>query len=287
VRDADALLTAEELSALMRSTWTWDDRALRRDLSELLIRLDAARLVGARGDAVDAVASAIHAAAHAFASNLVATVLGPKLVADTGNPLRSQFLELATDRAHFGKRAYTTRKAVEAGSADYFATHVDGTGCVAEADWSELITAEGTAGHGAAMRATLLGTEGSGGKLMWTLIDRASTALAAEQVGLIEKAIGVLRDAGDPDDHRVTEVVLAHAAAHALWLRALTDASPEAAAAAHVGCSGAAVRVTTAVAEMCDDDSATAPLVLRALSGSLLFGGPALSHERLLDRLGI
>ena len=422
VHDADALLTAEELSALMRSTWTWDDRALRRDLSELLIRVDAARLVGARGDADDAVASAIRSQAHAFASNFVATVLGPKLVADTGNPLRSQFLALATDRAHFGKRAYAARKAVGAGRADYFATHVDGIAYAPEADWSEFITVEGTAGLGAAMRAyghgladsaffankalawqaasavprcdvaasyaariqadeltatlaaaeetgawdpalvktrakhtadgwtisgqkhfvpgansaqvifviarstagpslfaveagspglkvsahdvidptrplsgvtfddtpaTLLGTEGSGGRLMWTLIDRASTALAADQVGLIERAIGVLRDAGDPDDPRVTDVVLDHAAAHALWQRALTDPSPEAAAAAHVGCSGAAVRVTTAVAEMCDDDAATAPLVLRALSGSLLFGGPALSHERLLDRLGI
>jgi hypothetical protein len=122
---------------------------------------------------------------------------------------------------------------------------------------------------------------------MWTLIDRASTALAGEQVGLIERAIGVARGTGDHDDPRVAEVVLAHASAHALWQRALTDASPESAAAAHVGCSGAAVRVATAVAEMCDDDSTTAPLVLRALSGSLLFGGPALSHERLLDRLGI
>jgi alkylation response protein AidB-like acyl-CoA dehydrogenase len=423
VPDVDALLTADLLSALMRSTWTWDDRALRRDLSELLVRVDAARLVGANGHAPDhVIASALRSEARAVASGFVATVLGPKLVADTGNPLRSQFLSLATDPAHFGKRAHVAREAVGAGIDGYFATHVDGIDYASEADWSKLVTKEGTTGLGAATRAyghaladsaffanralawqaasavprcdiaagyaariqaddltatlaaaeetgawdpvlvktrakhttdgwtisghkhfvpgansadvifviarstagpslfavetgtagltvnahdvidptrplfgvtfdntpaTLLGTEGSGGKLMWTLIDRASTALAGEQVCLIERAIGVLRDADNRDDHRVVEVVLAHAAAHALWQRAIADASPESAAAAHVGCSGAAVRVATAVAEMCDDDSVTTQLVLRALSGSLLFGGPALSHERLLDRLGI
>ena len=36
-------LTPETLSALMRSTWTWDDRALRRDLSTLLVEIAAAR----------------------------------------------------------------------------------------------------------------------------------------------------------------------------------------------------------------------------------------------------
>ena len=422
VRDVDALLTADVLSALMRSTWTWDDRALRRDLSQLLVRVEAARLVGANGNADEAIASALHAEARAFASDFVATVLGPKLVADTGNPLRRQFLELATDRAHFSRRAHAARGAVLADGDGYFAAHVEGIDYPPEADWSALVTKEGSTGLGAATRAyghaladsvffankalawqaasavprcdvatgyaarieadeltatlaaaeetgawdpvlvktraahtadgwtisgqkhyvpgadsadvifviarstagpslfavdagsngltvnahdvidpsrplfgvtfddtpaTLLGTEGSGGRLMWTLIDRASTALAGEQVGLIEKAIGVLRNNGDPDDYRVAEVVLAHAAARALWQQALTDASPASAAAAHVGCSGAAVRVATAVAEMCDDDSTTAPLVLRALSGSLLFGGPALSHERLLDRLGI
>jgi len=43
------LLTPDTLSALMRSTWTWDDRALRRDLAVLLVDLDAA-------DAADAAA---------------------------------------------------------------------------------------------------------------------------------------------------------------------------------------------------------------------------------------
>ena len=36
-------LTAENLSAIMRSTWTWDDRALRRDLARVLTELTAVR----------------------------------------------------------------------------------------------------------------------------------------------------------------------------------------------------------------------------------------------------
>jgi alkylation response protein AidB-like acyl-CoA dehydrogenase len=421
-RDVDALLTADLLSALMRSTWTWDDRALRRDLSDLLVRVDAANLLGARDDIDGSIAMALHAQARAVGSGFVATVLGPKLIADTGNPLRSQFLELATDPAHFGKRAYAARKAVRAASNGYFDDHTESVQYAPESEWSALVAKEGPTGLGAAMRAygnglaasnffaskalawqavsavprddtatgyadriqgdeltgtlaaaeetgswdpvlvktraeatddgwlisgrkhyvpgadtadvvfviarstagpslfavdagsaglditahdvvdptrplfgvtfdntpaELLGVEGSGGRLMSTLIDRATTALAGEQVGLIEAAITVLRDTTDRDDHRLAEVVLAHAGATAVWQRALSEPSPEAAAAAHIGCSGAAVAVTAAVAEMCDDDANTNPLVLRALSGSLLFGGPALSHERLLDRLGI
>ena len=39
----EAGLTPENLSAIMRSTWTWDDRALRRDLARLLTVLRAVR----------------------------------------------------------------------------------------------------------------------------------------------------------------------------------------------------------------------------------------------------
>ncbi len=135
--------------------------------------------------------------------------------------------------------------------------------------------------------ATLVGTEGSGGRLMSRLIDAATTALAAEQVGLIEAAIGALRADPAPSDGRLAGLVLDHIAAHALWQRALNEPTPGAAAAAHIGCSAAAVRVTTTVAELRGPDSYTTSLLRRALSGSLLFGGPALAHERLLDRLGI
>ncbi|MEE6174945.1 acyl-CoA dehydrogenase family protein [Mycobacterium sp. 050134] len=420
--NVDALLTPDVLSTLMRSTWTWDDRALRRDLSDLLVRVDAANLVGAHDGIDKSIATALHAQARVVASGFVATVLGPKLVADTGNPLRSKFLDLAIDPVHFGKQAYAARRAVRATADDYFRAHAEGIDYAVESTWSGLVSKEGTAGLGTAMRAyghslskstffaskalawqavsavqrcgaasryadriqadeliatlaaaeetgswdpalvttraavtdgewsisgrkhyvsgadaadvifviarstagpslfavdagstglqicahdvidatrplfevtfhdtpaTLLGVEGSGGKLMSTLVDRATTALAAEQVGLIEAAITVLRNTADRDDHRFAEVVLAHAGAHAVWQRALLDPSPEAAATAHIGCSAAAVHVATAVAELCDDDARATPLVLRGLSGSLLFGGPALSHERLLERLGI
>lgn len=421
-RDVDALLTADSLSALMRSTWTWDDRALRRDLSDLLVRVEAANLVGAHGGTDESIAAALQAQARAAGSAFVATVLGPKLIADTGNPLRERFVEFATEPAHFGKRAYAARKAVRAASDDYFSAHTEDVDYPAESSWSALVAKQGDAGLGAAMRAyghslakssffatkalawqavsavqrceaaaryvdriradeltatlaaaeetgswdpalvttraeitdgewsingqkyyvpgadsadvvfviarstagpslfavdagstglhirahdvidptrplfdvafrdtpaTLLGVEGSGGRLMSTLIDRVTTALAAEQVGLVEAAITVLRNTADRDDHRLADVVLAHAGAHAVWQRALLDPSPEAAATAHIGCSAAAVHVATAVAELCDDGAQADPLVLRALSGSLLFGGPALSHERLLERLGI
>lgn len=420
VTDVDALLTAESLSALMRSTWTWDDRALRRDLSTLLVQLDAARFASA-GAGLSA-ATALHAGARAYAANFVATVLGPKLIADTGNPLRQQFLPLASDPAQFGRQAHAARREVANQAHEYFNANVDNADFAPPETWPGLVADKGVAGLGKAMHgyghdqsdatlfasmalawqaatlvagsevatgyadrlqsgdlvgtlaaaeqtgswdpalvrtraelnseqwllsgeknyvpaadaagvvfviarsiagpslfavdagaaglsiaahpvlddtnplfnvtlsetpATLVGTEGSGGRLMYRLIDAATTALAAEQVGLIEAAIGVLRGEPTPDDDRVAGLVLDHVAAHALWQRAVNEPSPEAAAAAHIGCSAAAVRVATTVAELRGPDSATTCLMHRSLSASLLFGGPALANERLLDRLGI
>jgi alkylation response protein AidB-like acyl-CoA dehydrogenase len=124
-------------------------------------------------------------------------------------------------------------------------------------------------------------------------IDLATTALAAEQVGLIEKAMSMLvRHTADFQD-RVAEVALDHVAAVGLWRRALAEDAAgsadaaSAAAAAHVGCSAAAVRAATAAAELVGTSLETDSVLRRALSGSLLFGGPALSHERLLERLGV
>lgn len=69
---ADAL-DPETLSALMRSTWTWDDRALRRDLGALLVQVAAAN-----GTIADpAVAAAVRATALRTGAQFVATVLGP------------------------------------------------------------------------------------------------------------------------------------------------------------------------------------------------------------------
>jgi len=420
--DVVALLTAESLSALMRSTWTWDDRALRRDLSTLLVQLDAATLASTSVSAGSAAPAALHAAARAYAANFVASVLGPKLIADTGNPLRQQFLPLASDPAQFWRQAHAAHREVADQAEKYFNANVDNVDFAPPSAWPALVTDKGVAGLATAMHgyghdlsdatlfaslalawqaatlvtgsevatgyadrlqsgdlvgtlaaaeqtgswdpalvrtraelnseqwllsgeknyvpaadaadvvfviarsiagpslfavdtgaaglsitahpvlddtrrlfsvklsdtpAMLVGTEGSGGRLMSRLIDAATTALAAEQVGLIEAAIGVLRNEPTPADDGLAALVLDHIAAHALWQRALNEPTPAAAAAAHIGCSAAAVRVATTVAELRGPDSATTALLHRALSGSLLFGGPALAHERLLDRLGI
>lgn len=421
IAEIDALLSPEALTALMRSTWTWDDRALRRDLAALLVDLGAAQLLG-QDTASAAFADLLTARAYADGSAFVSTVLGPKLIADTGNPLRPHYLDMALSGTTFAVRAHQDAAAAAAATAGYLADRVANVDYAAEADWTALVRSEGATGLGTAMRAfgrglidspffaslglawqavdgvrrseeaatltqrllageivgavaaaeqtgswdpalvrlraeptddgwhlsgeksyvpaaatadvllvigrsvagpslfaveagspglkitahdgtdptrplfavtfedtpaALLGVEGGGGRLMSLLIDRATTALAAEQVGLIEAAIGVLRDAQAVDDPRATEIALAHAVAHATWQHALAEPSPETAAAAHIACSAAAVLATGTAAEICHGNDATTALTRRAQSASLLFGGPALSHERLLERLGI
>lgn len=431
----DELLDSETLSALMRSTWTWDDRALRRDLAILLVDLDAAR--SATSDGEDARASTLRSRAHSSAARFVAAVLGPKLIADTGNPLRPHLVSEAIDPAQFDRAAATSFAEVRDTALDYVTQQTREFDYSAESSWWELVNADGARGLGMAMRsyghalsassfygtiglawqtlravigdrtisdeyankiqsgvlsatlaaaeqtgswdpamvktrandtsdgwqitgvkqfvpaaenadmylviarstagpslfaveksapgvavtplevidptrplaqiefsdapATLLGTEGAGGRLMLTVIDRATTALAAEQVGLIERAMNLLAaHSTDPADtvavqSRVADVTLDHLAASALWRRAVDLAegaagSPEtsaAAAAAHIGCSAAAVRAATTVAELLGPSQDSDAVLHRALSGSLLFGGPALSHERFLERIGL
>jgi len=137
--------------------------------------------------------------------------------------------------------------------------------------------------------ATLLGREGQGGLTMRRSIDLAMTALAGEQVGLLERAIAVLAqhaDAAWPGDELVL-TVLDHAAAVSLWRSAVEpDAGAGAAAMAHIGCSDASLRAARLAAEVAGDDE-TAGLLRRALSASLLLGGPAVHYERLLERLDI
>jgi hypothetical protein len=135
--------------------------------------------------------------------------------------------------------------------------------------------------------ATLLGTEGRGGALMRKAMDLAMTALAGEQIGLIERAVAILLEhAGEGPD--LTQTALDHAAAVSLWTQA-QSAEPEvgSAAMAHIGCSTASVRVTSLAAEIATDSDEAAALLARALSASLLLGGPAVFYERLLDRLDI
>ncbi|HEY4853460.1 MAG TPA: acyl-CoA dehydrogenase family protein [Streptosporangiaceae bacterium] len=87
-------LSPERLSALMRATWTWDDRALRRDLSELLVDVMATRHLNARairrmqaGVAPGpemSVAKLMYAQNLTRAAEFVSHVLGPRIIADTG-----------------------------------------------------------------------------------------------------------------------------------------------------------------------------------------------------------
>ena len=89
-----AALTPERLSALMRATWTWDDRALRRDLSELLADMMATGHLNARafrrmraGVAPGpemSVAKLMSAQNLTRAARFVSHVLGPRMIADTG-----------------------------------------------------------------------------------------------------------------------------------------------------------------------------------------------------------
>jgi hypothetical protein len=56
---------------------------------------------------------------------------------------------------------------------------------------------------------------------------------------------------------------------------------------AHIGCSTASLRVASLAAEVASESEEAAAILRRALSTSLLLGGPAVSHDRLLERLGI
>jgi len=420
VQAFEDLLTPESLSALMRSTWTWDDRALRHDLATLLVDLEAAH-EAATDDETIGHAETLRARALAAAAEFVSSVLGPSLVADTGNGLRGRFVADAVDPARFVRDASSALARVRDGVAAYVARQ-SAVDYAPEPTWTSLLTGEGHRGLASAMRsygyhlhgsgyfgtaglawqtlvaigeaeytkaiesgsisatlaaaelsgswdpalvrtkavrgagdwqlsgaklfvpaaenadvllvmarsiagpslfaverdapglqvtplsvvdetrplygieladapATLLGAEGGGGRLMMTAIDHASTALAAEQVGLIEKAIHLLAPAAESE--QMAEVTLDHVAAESLWRRALAEQAAgsagfsAAAAAAHIGCSRAAVRASTYAAAVVGPSTETDALLRRSLSANLLFGGPALSHERLLERLGI
>ena len=87
-------LSPERLSALMRATWTWDDRVLRRDLSELLADVMATEHLNRRafrrmqaGVAPGpemSVAKLMYAQNLTRAAHFVSRVLGPRIIADTG-----------------------------------------------------------------------------------------------------------------------------------------------------------------------------------------------------------
>ncbi|WP_406276646.1 acyl-CoA dehydrogenase family protein [Nocardia sp. NBC_00881] len=153
--------------------------------------------------------------------------------------------------------------------------------------------------------AVLIGLEGAGGRIMRRTVDRATTVLAAEQMGIVDRALKCLSEvlpaSTDSESWRgytrkLAELELLRAGATALWYRAVKlqgdddlDASAVAAAMAHIGCSNAvrqvALRVTSVAADL--DSAKVDTIATRARGTDLLLGGPALAHERLLERLGI
>jgi alkylation response protein AidB-like acyl-CoA dehydrogenase len=159
--------------------------------------------------------------------------------------------------------------------------------------------------------AVLIGADGQGGRLMSRVLDLACVALAAEQAGgarrCLEMSAGYARTRfqfGRPIGsfqavkHKCADMLvrveLAEATAREaarLADEAATD-FPVAAATAHICCSQAYLFAAAENIQVHGGIGFTwehpAHLYFRrAKSSELLFGGPAVYHERLLDRLGI
>ncbi|MFF3706618.1 acyl-CoA dehydrogenase family protein [Streptomyces phaeochromogenes] len=89
-----AALSPDRLSALMRATWTWDDRALRARLAELLVDAMATEHLNTRAlrtlragvtpGPERSVAKLMYGQNLTRAAHFVADCLGPRIVADTG-----------------------------------------------------------------------------------------------------------------------------------------------------------------------------------------------------------
>jgi alkylation response protein AidB-like acyl-CoA dehydrogenase len=155
-----------------------------------------------------------------------------------------------------------------------------------------------------AVPAVLVGTEGAGGRLMARTLDLATTWLAEEQVrGIhrcLELAAAALAAADEPSGGALrtyAELRVQAEIAGALWQRArdLADDLADggvAAAMAHIACSEAFVAVAGATLQLVGGTAGTvvdelAAIHRRARSSDLLFGGPALYYERLLERMDI
>jgi alkylation response protein AidB-like acyl-CoA dehydrogenase len=159
--------------------------------------------------------------------------------------------------------------------------------------------------------AVLIGAEGQGGRLMSRVLDLACVALGAEQAGgarqCLQMSAGYARTRfqfGRPIGsfqavkHKCADMLvrveLAEAAAREA-ARLADEAAPEfgvAAATAHICCSQAYLFAATENIQVHGGIGFTwehpAHLYFRrAKSSELLFGGPAVYHERLLHRLGI
>ncbi|MFF4015854.1 acyl-CoA dehydrogenase family protein [Streptomyces sp. NPDC001843] len=162
-----------------------------------------------------------------------------------------------------------------------------------------------------AVPATLVGTDGAGGRIMARVLDVASVALAAEQSGGARRClemsaeyartrhqfgrpIGSFQAVKHKCADMLVQVELAEASSREAARLAAEDASdfPVAAAVAHACCSRAYMVAAMENIQVHGGIGFTwehpAHLYFRrAKSSQLLFGGPAVYHERLLDRLGI
>lgn len=162
-----------------------------------------------------------------------------------------------------------------------------------------------------AVPATLVGADGAGGRIMARVLDIASVGLAAEQAGgarrcLEESAehartrhqfgrpIGSFQAVKHKCADMLVQVELAEAASREAALLAAegSEEFPVAAAVAHACCSRAYLFTAMENIQVHGGIGFTwehpAHLYFRrAKSSQLLFGGPAVYHERLLDRLGI
>ncbi|MET7783819.1 acyl-CoA dehydrogenase family protein [Streptomyces sp. NPDC005388] len=89
-----AALSPEHLSALMRATWTWDDRALRGRLAELLVDAMATGYLNDRAQRTlragiapgpeRSVSKLMYGQNLTRAAHFVSDCLGPRIIADTG-----------------------------------------------------------------------------------------------------------------------------------------------------------------------------------------------------------
>ncbi|MFF0156538.1 acyl-CoA dehydrogenase family protein [Streptomyces sp. NPDC005263] len=162
-----------------------------------------------------------------------------------------------------------------------------------------------------AVPATLIGADGAGGRVMGRVLDITAIGLAAEQAGGARRCLEMSADHartrqqfGRPIGsfqaikHKcadmLVQVELAEAASREAALLAAEGSAqfPVAAAVAHACCSKAYMFAAMENIQVHGGIGFTwehpAHLYFRrAKSSQLLLGGPAVYHERLLDRLGI
>jgi alkylation response protein AidB-like acyl-CoA dehydrogenase len=151
--------------------------------------------------------------------------------------------------------------------------------------------------------ATLIGVEGAGGRLMGRVLDLATVSLAREQVNgarrCLELSVAAARaaDSSSATDRcgelRLQLEVAQAMCGHAIRVApAATEEGSVAAAMAHICCSETFARIARATMQLVADTDEegrdeAARLFRRAQSSDLLFGGPAVYYERLLERMGI